>query len=251
LSSGSFLTQKKAIKMEKQNRFSILPIIRQNKMTKDGKVPVYLRICCDRKRVELSVKISIDPLKWNSAKGRVKGNTEEARHLNQCIETFEHRVREIYNKAILTGKIITAEGIKNEVFGYVDKQYYLIQQIQRNVTEMESRIGRGYAKGTVKNWKVTLGHLKEFVRVVCLVNDLPLKELDMSFLHALDHYDSTAWCCRANSTVKHIQRLRKIVTKAFRENWIEKDPFAAFKGKHEKTHRTFLTQEELDKIETK
>src|SRR6185312_4770483 len=110
--------------METQNRFSILPIIRQSKKTRDGLVPVYLRITFDSKRVELSVQITVDPLKWNPARGRVKGNTEEIRHQNQCIDTYEHRVREIYNKAILTGKTITATGIKNEFLGLHVKQYY-------------------------------------------------------------------------------------------------------------------------------
>jgi integrase len=57
--------------------------------------------------------------------------------------------------------------------------------------------------------------------------------------------------CGKNATLKHIERIRKIVNQGVAFGWLEKDPFAAFQGKHEKTHRTFLTQAELEKIEKK
>lgn len=237
--------------MNSKNSFDICSIIRRNRSDDAGHAPVYLRITYDGRRAEISIKVFVDPAKWLPARGRVKGSTEEARRQNASIETFEFKAREIYNKYILNGKPFSAATIKNELLGISENQHFLIQQVEKHVTEMESRIGRGYAVGTVKNWKVTLGHLKEFIRAIYHADDLPLRDLDLSFLHKLDYYASTTWSCRANATLKHIQRLRKIVTKAFRENWIEKEPFAEFKGKYEKTRRTFLTQEELDRIENK
>lgn len=82
--------------MKQQHSFAISSIIRQNRSSKEGLAPVYLRITCDSKRSEISVHISVEPTKWNSAKGRVKGTSEDVRRLNQGIETFEHRAREIH-----------------------------------------------------------------------------------------------------------------------------------------------------------
>jgi len=125
--------------MDQKHSFSLLAINRKNKQTKNGEVPVYLRITCDSRRIEVSVKISLDPTKWNSAKGRVKGNTEEARRLNQSIETFEHRAREIYNKFILVGKIITADAIKNELIVPAAGQHCLVAEIEKFVVSIEGR----------------------------------------------------------------------------------------------------------------
>src|SRR5258708_13448010 len=99
--------------MVKKHSFSITSIIRQNRNNKDDQAPVYLRITCDCKRSEISVKIFVDPGKWLPAKGRVKGNTEETRRLNQIIETSEHRAREIYNEYISTGHVDTANPPKH------------------------------------------------------------------------------------------------------------------------------------------
>jgi site-specific recombinase XerD len=237
--------------VEKKHSFSLLPIIRKSKQKKDGEVPVYLRISCDGQRVEISIKIFIDPGKWQAAKGRVKGTTEEARRLNQNIETFEHRAQEIYNKCILTGRIISADTIKKELIVPAANQHHLIAEMQKFVHDIEKRIGNGYSAGTVKNWNVTLGHLKEFLRETRGVADIPFKELDLPFLRSLELFATTQWHCRTNATLKHIERMRKIVNQAVAFNWLEKDPFALFQGTHEKTHRTFLTQAELDKIEKK
>ena len=48
-----------------------------------------------------------------------------------------------------------------------------------------------------------------------------------------------------NAVMKHIQRLRKMVTLAYHIEWIERDPFVKFKPKLEKTEREFLTDIEL------
>ncbi len=80
-----------------KNTFAVLSIIRTSKRNSEGKVPVYLRITCDGKRCEISTKAYVDPEKWNPEKGRVNGFNNYCRFLNNSIESFEHRAKEIYN----------------------------------------------------------------------------------------------------------------------------------------------------------
>ena len=49
--------------------------------------------------------------------------------------------------------------------------------------------------------------------------------------------------------MKHIQRLRSMVTLAYHIEWIDNDPFRKFKQKLVPTHRGFLTAEELEGME--
>lgn len=49
--------------------------------------------------------------------------------------------------------------------------------------------------------------------------------------------------------MKHIQRLRKIITLAYHIEWIDKDPFVRWKPTYEKRERQFLTENELANIE--
>ncbi|MHA4846986.1 site-specific integrase [Flavitalea antarctica] len=124
-------------------------------------------------------------------------------------------------------------------------------QFQLVVQDMEIRENSGVAKGTVKNWKVTNGHLKEFLRDHCRLRDIAFHQLDLRFILDFERFARTRWSCGNNAALKHIERIRKVVKTAVINNWLIKDPFLGFKGKQEKSHRTFLTNDELSAIQTK
>jgi hypothetical protein len=187
-----FLIKRKRQKLKRmihKHTFSLLSYIRRDKANHENIVPVYLRITLDGKRAELSAKTLVDPLDWNKSKGRLKGGHAEARRLNRTIESFEHRAREIYNRSIEKGKILDADNIKNELLGSVHKQRTLVLSFSEYVGEIETRINIDFSIGTIKNWKVTLRHLKEFLLKKYHRSDLTFKELDRNFLLDFDRYD--------------------------------------------------------------
>ena len=57
--------------------------------------------------------------------------------------------------------------------------------------------------------------------------------------------------CGQNTVMKHIERLRKMVNIAIRNEWIMKDPFAKFKPSYTKTTREFLSETEIETLESK
>ena len=52
-----------------------------------------------------------------------------------------------------------------------------------------------------------------------------------------------------NTAMKHLQRLRKMLTMAYHHEWIDKDPFIRFKSSYVKNRREFLAQYELEQLE--
>jgi uridine kinase len=85
--------------MAPNHTFSVLSIIRKSR-SKQHKVPIYIRINVSGKRSEISTKEYVDETKWNRTKGRVKGNSELARQINNHLDTWETKVREHYNQFI-------------------------------------------------------------------------------------------------------------------------------------------------------
>lgn len=51
--------------------------------------------------------------------------------------------------------------------------------------------------------------------------------------------------------MKHIERLRKIIGIAIKNEWLDRDPFIKFKATYERYSRQFLSAEELSAIENK
>lgn len=57
--------------------------------------------------------------------------------------------------------------------------------------------------------------------------------------------------CGQNTIMKHIERLRKVVNLAIKNDWLDRDPFTKFTPSFIRTERQFLTAEELATIEEK
>jgi hypothetical protein len=146
---------KKLKRMIKKHTFSLVPVIRGLKKGNGNLVAVYLRITVDGVVKEISTKTFVQTSKWNPVKGKVNGNTEDARILNDTIKSFERRAGEVYNRCIESGKLVTADLIKDEVLGLTHKSQTLVDQFDQYVAKLEAKKGVDYAPGTVTNWRIT------------------------------------------------------------------------------------------------
>ncbi|MDQ6815004.1 MAG: phage integrase SAM-like domain-containing protein [Bacteroidota bacterium] len=99
---------------------------------------------------------------------------------------------------IKKGKILDADDIKHELLGSVHKQRTIVLYFSEYVTEIEARVNIDFSVGTIKNWKVTLGHLKEFLLKKYRRSDITFKELDENFLLEFDTYARRNWACGTN-----------------------------------------------------
>jgi site-specific recombinase XerD len=94
-----------------------------------------------------------------------------------------------------------------------------------------------------------------FIKKEYKKQDMELSKLDFGFIlkfesflrkHKPNHYQPQIG---NNAVMKHIQRLRRMITLAFQLEWIEKDPFIRFKQRLTKTNRGYLSADELKRLE--
>ncbi|MBC7889052.1 MAG: phage integrase SAM-like domain-containing protein [Ferruginibacter sp.] len=197
--------------MERINSLSLQCMVRKDRKNRKEQYPVYLRISVGGKRTELITNVVISLDKWNAARGRVKGTVEETRRWNHLLDNLEQKAREIYNRHLLEGKILSSENIKNEITGLEHVKRLLIATFKIEVSQMQLMEGNGYATGTTKNWQVTLRHLKEFLKDHYRIEDISFRQLDHRFITDLDRYARNKWKCKTNAVLKHFQRLQKVV----------------------------------------
>lgn len=228
--------------------FSSLCIIRTSR-AKDGKAPVYLRITVDGQRAEISVKESIPVDKWNSAKGRMKGNSEEAKSINKRLDNWETKVKEFHNTFIRDEKRINAQALKDAVLGVAEKDDDFLAYFDAHEKEVKSKIGIEYSAGTHKNYVSTRKHLEKFIPKYYRGQTLRLKDLDYDFLAKFETYLKLEAGNSINGSIKHIQRVKRVIHVAIMRGKLDRDPFANFQTKKEKTNREYLSQHELLLIE--
>ena len=227
---------------------SILFVIQKNKVTPDGKAPIYCRITVNGKRAQITIKRKVLIEKWDTNAGKVKGSSMEAQTINSHIDNVRHKIIEIKNRFIYDKKPFTAMAIKNRYIGKDQATKMVVDIFQEHNNQVESLIGKEFAPGTAERYRTALKHVQAFIKTEYQVDDIPVKEVDHKFITGLEYYLKNKRNCSHNTTVKYITNFKKIIRIAYANDWISKDPFLHWKAKLKTVDREFLSKEELQTI---
>jgi len=236
--------------MKSQNTFSILFWINTSR-AKNGVANLYARVTVNQKRANISLKHSIPLDKWDATKKRSKGTDAKAKQLNIYLDQTYTKLFQIYQDLIYKEELVTAKIIKARFVGDDEKSKSLLDLIEYH----SKKIANTLAVGSIRNFGVTENYLNKFLQKEKKTTDIYLKQLDYKFLIDFENYLANIWpvghpkALSQNTIMKHIQRLRKMVTLAYHLEWLERDPFARWKPKYEKTNREFLSEVELENLE--
>jgi site-specific recombinase XerD len=219
---------------------------------KDGQALLYARITVDGKRVNLSLKRKIDVSLWDAKKKRAKGTSSEARQINLYLDQTHTQLFQCYQDLKFKGELITAQLIKAGYGGELETSKTLQELIDYHTRKIESTL----APGTIINFGITENYIKRFLTTSLKTTDVFLKQLDYKFICDFETFLHKYWpkghpkAMNHNTVMKHLQRLRKMVTLAFHMEWVDKDPFIRWKPTWEKKEREFLSENELSNLET-
>lgn len=220
---------------------------------RNGLSPIYARITVDGIRAEISLKRTIAYDAWDNVKGRAKGTKAEAKTLNAYLDHVKSRLLECHETLLREKRLLTAEAIKNLYLGIGEKEHTLLKLIAYHNTELANTL----EQGTLKNYFTTQKYVEHFLKEKRKTSDVFLTELNYKFIVDFEIYLKTSnpldvqRRCNHNTAMKHIERLRKMINVAVRNEWITKDPFQKYRLSFTKTNRPYLTTEELATIETK
>ena len=232
--------------MKNSNTFSILFWLKQAN-AKNGKAPLYARITVNGKRAELSLKRKLSISDWDTNKNKLKGLSIEAKQVNNYIKQVNAQLFESYHKLKIENKLITSSIIKSCFLGNDNNSHSLLDIIEYHNTHMKTTL----RWGTQKNYFTTHKYIFLFLKQKHKTTDIFLSELSYKFIIDFERFLRHQKSMGNNTVMKHIERLRKMVSLAYKMEWIDKDPFINFEAKYERKERTFLTLEELQVIEKK
>lgn len=236
--------------MRTQSTFSILFWINTSRV-KDEEAMVYARVTVNRKRVNISLKRKVNISDWDSTSGKVKGNNQQAKLFNKYLQQVRNKIYEAYEELVMEKKLITAQAIKSRFLGEDGQHKSMIELFEYHNEIMEKQLH----KDTMKHYRTTQKYLKMFISEKHKTNDVFLDALNYAFIVDFEHFlkayqpNDHQRKISNNTAMKHLQRLRKMVTMAYHLEWITKDPFVRFKSSFEKKEREFLSELELKNLE--
>lgn len=210
---------------------------------------IYLRITVDGIPKETSTKRKWDISRWDQKLERAVGTKEDAKSINMFLESLTLKINEYKTENMYNGKLITAQKVMDYILGKNAARVKVLEEFQKHNDEMTALLGKGYAKGTLDRFTITINHLRAFIRLEFNAEDLEFSDLNLEFIKDFQFYLRSVRNCSNNTTLKYIANFKKIVLRAIDNEVILKDPFKNFKAKKSKIIKKPLSTQELYELE--
>jgi hypothetical protein len=143
--------------------FALLFHLKKPKNYVKGPAPIYIRVTIDGDRFEVHSTRECDPENWSSIKGRMVGNREDAKQLNNYLDLLQTKIYEAQRELLSAGYEVTAHAIKNKLVGKEERQKTILEVYKYHNQQFEELVGKEYADGTLKKFKTCLLSLEEFM----------------------------------------------------------------------------------------
>lgn len=235
----------------KRATFTILFFIKRSKLLKTGEAPVYLRITSNGDSSEISIKRSIKPSLWDTARNKAKGTSPEATEINDYLTSIRGQLFMHQRELQEAGKQITAKVLLNAFLGIGEKQWSLVELFEEHNNNVKQLIGKEFSPLTLQRYDAALKHIRNYCTVQYNNEKLPLSEVNNKFITGFDFYLKTVAKCQHNSSMKHIKALKKVIRIGLANDYIRKDPFVSYRIMQKNVEREYLTQAEIDTIISK
>lgn len=231
--------------MKTSTTFGVTFFTRLNSKKTDNAL-IFVRITVNGKRSEISLKRNVSQKLWDKNKSKVKGNSEEARTLNGYIQQVRNKLYDSYSELQKEGKLITVATVKSRYLGTDEQNRTLLQLVSYHNKTMQTVL----KPGTLKNYRTTEGYLKKFIKEVYKVEDIQLKQLNYSLVIDFEQYLHKLSNLNNNGLMKHLKRFKKLCKLGVKLEWLEKDPSINYQLHFDKVERGYLTDDELNILET-
>ena len=217
-------------------------ILRTDKIKKDGSAPIHFLVTKDRKKLKISSGFCVLTKHWDSAKCKVKPSEPNSARLNHYLQEKVVELQEKILQQETSTKSLTVLQLKKKIFGAPPTCFIRFAENVNEGNKFTGQISTYYKnESIIKKLKAYVGEGKS----------ISFSDIDVEFLITYERHLRVEHGNSTNTINKDLRYIRKLFNDAYRQDLIEHNtnPFLRYKLKLEKTSRTYLTEEELKRIE--
>ena len=229
-----------------KSTFRILFYGRTNEQRKDGTMPLTARVTINGETVAFNIKMSVPVAIWDGKSSRAKGRSPEATRINRYLDSINARLISIYQNLTEAGEIVTPQILRDEFLGVGAKNSTLLTIFDEFNERQESLIGIDITQSTFNKFDLTYRRLEEFLRKKRNREDIPIRQVDRTFVLDFEAFLKVEHGLSLNSSEKLMRIFKRITTMCFRNGMMKRDPFCDVRLKKEKKDRGYLTHQELE-----
>ncbi len=237
--------------MRTSSTFSILFWIYASRAV-NNQTGLYLRLTLNGQRVNISLKRKVCVDTWNSKTQRANGSSKVSKNLNIYLNNIQSDIYKLYEELHSKETLLDVQTLKAHFLGEAKKRFSFREIINYHNEKMQHKLH----KNTLGHYKTSQRYMLSYILSEYGKSDVELSDLSFEFVIGFESYlrsyipEGGLKTMGNNTAMKHIKRLKRMVTLAYRMGWINRDPFANYQIKIEKKEREFLSKEELKNIES-
>lgn len=215
-------------------------------------MPIYIRLTVNGKRAEWTTGRMCEKEEWDNRTGRVRGTKESARAINTWLDLLYARAYSCRQDLYAAGKPIEAILVRKLMQGEnLDPPKMLTSAWNYHTNQIAGLLGKDYTPGTLAKYKSVFKVLKRFIKLKLQQEDIKLDDIDYRFIRDFEYYLKTEHNVKINTAVQMVKKLRTVMKIAYEIGWVKRDPFIAYRARHEEVHREYLSSMELRELATK
>lgn len=237
--------------MNTNQKFHTLFYLNKQRLN-EGKAPLYMRIYVNGSRSVIPSPFKIDEKSWDNKNQKMKTGKPDAILINAYLDETKSKLQRLFVLSVASGELINARELKNRFQGKKEEnpEYKSIcDAFDYHNRKMDEKVQIGkITRKTLLRYKSTKEKVKKFMKRQYRVEDMPLKDIRLSFITEFDHYLATVEKLQSNTAHKIIKIVKKIMNQAVALDWIPSNPLNQFKCTYKNPERIVLTQAELDTL---
>lgn len=217
-------------------------VFRNDRINKKGEAPINFFIVKGRKLTKVSTGIMISEKHWDEKNKRVKGTHKNSVHLNKFIS---HKHTELQDQVLekeTFSKSLSGPELRDEIHGKKPLDFFPFAE------EVYTRYKSQGQIGTHDRCKAIISKVKKYVKD----KSITFQEITPDFLAKYEKYLRGDECKNGTNTIhSNFKFIRQLFNEAVNSDKLDSkfDSFKKYKIKTEKTHREYLTEDELTIIE--
>ncbi len=223
---------------------------KSNKSKENDKIiyPIVGKIVIGKTIAQFSSKLKVEESLWNVKSGRAIGKSRAATELNREINKVNLLIHSHYSEILKRNGKVTAQEVKNAFQGIASTQKTLLVLFEEMMQEFHSRIGIDRERSSYISYNNAYKHLQRFIKEKYKLRDIPLTQLNVSFIENFDFYLRVERQLKASSVNTTIIKLLSASRVAVHRNYINYPPFFGYRLIKPPFEIRSLTKEEFERL---
>ncbi|WP_033960439.1 site-specific integrase [Psychroserpens jangbogonensis] len=236
--------------------------IKSEKAKKNGQCPIYAKVKYQNQSLTMSTRQSITEQRWNFTNNlRNTLKLEKEKIIKISIDNLTIKFERKINEKVRDNLAVNLQEIKTEIIGKPkkkEKEIGLIDLFDIHNEAFEKKVKAGErSPASLQKYNRAKDLIQLFLKKTYNKDNISCKSITGSFIYNLESYLRYESVYKGkvgiknNSVFKYFKTFKTVCNFAIKLDLILKNPFSKYDGKLKVKDATYLTQDELNKIEEK